>query len=182
MIVRPGVAVAVPSGRDPLVGTAGRAISAGFAVRPHARTAVATLVAMTRLPAPRDLPPLLTDDDLRRRIECLIGPALRDRTLWLFFLDGDHRQTPVLVPVEDMPHLPDDTVDRLGDVLEELLPDLATDMGPGSVVLVRERLGPDDVLPPDRAWADALAAMCRVRGVVLRGVYLVTPADTRRLS
>jgi hypothetical protein len=137
---------------------------------------------MTRLPAPRDLPSLLTDDDIRRRVECLIAPALRDRTLWLFFLDGDRRQAPVVMPVEDMPHLPDDTVDALGEVLEGFLPDLATDTGSGSVVLVRERLGPADVLAADRTWACALTTMCRVRDVVLRGIYLVTPTDTRRLA
>jgi hypothetical protein len=136
---------------------------------------------MTRPPAPHDLPPLRTDDDVRRRIETLIAPALRDGTLWLLFLDGDRRQAPVVVPVEDTPHLPDGLVDDLGSVLEGFLPDLATDTGPGSVVFVRERLGRPDVLPADRAWAEALTRMCRRRGVVLRGVYLVTPAGTRRL-
>lgn len=136
---------------------------------------------MTRLPSPRDLPPLLTDDDIRGRIETFIAPALRDGTLWLLFLDGDHRQAPVVMPIEDMPPLPDELVDRLGDVLEEVLPDLATDMGPGSVVLVRERLGPDKVRPADCAWVEALTAMCRARDVILRGVYLVTPTITRPL-
>ena len=137
---------------------------------------------MTRLPPPHDVSALLTDDDVRRRVASLIGPALRDRTLWLFLLDGDRRQSPVLVPVEDMPHLPDDVVDGLGCVLEGLLLELATDAGPGSVVLVWERLGPDDVLPADLAWAEALTTTCRARDVVLRGVYLVTPGDTKRLS
>ena len=136
---------------------------------------------MTRLPAPRDLPPLLTDDDIRRRVETLIAPALRDGTLWLLFLDGDQRQAPVVAPIEDLPPLPDGLVDNLGRVLEEVLPDLATDMGPGSVVLVRERLGPDEVRAADRMWADALTSMCRVRDVVLRGIYLVTPGATRPL-
>jgi hypothetical protein len=156
-------------------------MSVSFPVRPRTRTAAAKLFGMTRLPAPRDLPPLLTDDDIRRRIETLIAPALRDGTLWLFFLDGDRRQAPVVVPIEDLPHLPDDLVDNLGGVLEGLLPDMATDVGPGSVVLIRERLGPEKVLPADRAWADALAAMCRARDVVLRGMYLVTPTATRPL-
>ena len=136
---------------------------------------------MTRRQSPHDLPPLLTDDDIRRRIESLVAPALRDGTLWLFFLDGDHRQSPVHVPLEDLPRLPDGVVDNLGKVLEGVLPDLTTDMGPGSVVLVRERLGPVTVLPADRAWADALATMCRAHDVVLRGIYLVTPTATRPL-
>ena len=136
---------------------------------------------MTRTPSPHDLPPLLTDDDVRRRVETLIAPALRHGTLWLLFLDGDQRQSPVLVPIDDVPPLPDGLVDDLGGVLEGVLPDLATDMGAGSVVLVRERLGPAGVLSADRTWADALAVMCRTRDVVLRGIYLVTPTATRRL-
>lgn len=140
------------------------------------------LLGMTRLPSPHDLPPLLTDHDVRRRVETLIAPALRDGTLWLFFLDGDHRQSPVLMPIDDMPAVPDDRVGALGGVLEEILPDLATDMGPGSVVLIRERLGPERVLPADRVWAEALSAMCLARGVVQRGVYLVTPRSTKQLG
>ena len=157
-------------------------IRRGSPVRPRGPAAPAKLFDMTRTPAPRDLPALLTDDDIRRRVESLVAPALRHGTLWLFFLDGDRRQAPVVVPVEDMPHLPDETVDALGEVLEEIVPDLATDTGPGSVVLVRERLGPGDVLGSDRTWARALATMCRARDVVLRGIYLVTPTDTRTLA
>ena len=137
---------------------------------------------MTESPPPPDLPALLTADDVRRRVESLVGPALRDDTLWLLFLDGDQRQAPVVMPIEDMPALPDETMTGLGCVLEEFLPDLATDRGPGSVVFVRERLGPDGVLPTDRVWAEVLQTMCRARRVVLRGVYLATPREVRPLS
>jgi hypothetical protein len=140
------------------------------------------LSAMTRIPSPHDAPPLLTDDDVRRRVEALVGPALRDRTLWLFFVDGDHRQAPVVMPIEGTSHLPDEMITGLGDVLEGFLPDLATDAGPGSVVFVRERLGPNDVLRVDRVWAEVLATMCRSRRIALRGVYLATPGATRKLS
>lgn len=140
------------------------------------------LSGMTRIPSPHDAPPLLTDDDVRRRVEVLVGPALRDRTLWLLFVDGDHRQAPVVMPIEELPHLPDGTITGLGSVLEGFLPELATATGPGSVVFVRERLGPDDVLPADRVWAEVLGTMCRARRILARGTYLATPGGTQRLS
>ena len=136
---------------------------------------------MTEPPSPLIAEPLLTDDDVVRRVEALIAPALRDDTLWLLFVDGDHRQAPVVVPIEDLPRLPDSMVIGLGEVLEGFLPELATATGPGSVVLVRERLGRDGVLPDDRVWASVLTTMCRARAIALRGVHLVTPGGVRRI-
>ena len=137
---------------------------------------------MTELPPPRDLPPLLTDDDVTRRVATLVGPAAKDRTLWLLFVDGDDRQAPVVMPVEDMPGLPDDVVPALGEVLAGFLPELATDAGPGSVVFVRERLGPDEVIPADRAWAETLTAMCRRFAIPSRGIHLSTPGRVQRMA
>ena len=112
---------------------------------------------MTEL-SPATAPPLRTDDDVARRVAALIGCATGNDKLWLLFVDGDDRQAPVVVPVEEMPGPPDgEVVTGLGDVLEGFLPELATAAGAGSVVFVRERLGPDFVLPADRAWAEALA-------------------------
>lgn len=136
---------------------------------------------MTRMPSPATAAPLLTDHDVLRRVEALVGPATRDGTLWLLFVDGDHRQSPVVVPIDDTPRLPDALVAGLGEVVEGVLGDLATAAGPGSVVLVRERLGPDAVTADDRAWAGALTAMCRTRGIALRGVHLATPGGVRRI-
>jgi hypothetical protein len=140
-----------------------------------------TLSGMTSPPSPATAAPLLTDHDVLRRVEALIGPALQDGTLWLLFVDGDHRQSPVVVPVEDVPRLPDAMVAGLGQVVEEVLPDLATAAGPGAVVFVRERLGRDEVVPDDRVWAAALTAMCRARRLALRGVHLATPGGVRRI-
>lgn len=136
---------------------------------------------MNTPPSFHDAPPLLTDDDVTDRVTSLVGTAARDRTLWLLFVDGDNRQAPIVMPVEDMPRLPDDVVPALGEVLGGFLPDLATDAGPGSVILVWERLGPDRVLPADRAWAEALAAMCRQSEVPLRGVHLSTRNRVQRM-
>jgi hypothetical protein len=132
--------------------------------------------------SPATAPPLRTDDDVARRVAALIGRATRDDTLWLLFVDGDDRQTPVVMPVEEASGPPDrKMVMALGNVLEGVLPDLATAAGVGSVVFVRERLGPDFVVPADRAWAEALATMCREREIRSRGVHLSTRGMTKRI-
>jgi hypothetical protein len=137
---------------------------------------------MTEL-SPATADPLRTDDDVARRVADLVGRATRDDTLWLLFVDGDDRQAPVVMPLEEMSGPPDVAlVAALGDVLEGVLPDLATAAGAGSVVFVRERLGPDDVLAADRAWGEALVAMCRKRGIRQRGVHLSSPRRTQRVS
>ena len=136
---------------------------------------------MTEL-SPTTAPPLRTDDDVARRVADLIGCAAGSDKLWLLFVDGDDRQAPVMMPVEEMSGPPDDElVAALGDVVDGILPDLATPSGVGSVVFVRERRGADYVLPVDRAWADALVAMCRKRGIRMRGVHLSTPRRTQRV-
>jgi len=132
--------------------------------------------------SPATAPPLRTDDDVARRVAALIGRATRDDTLWLLFVDGDDRQTPVVMPVEGASGPPDrEMVMALGNVLEGVLPDLATAAGAGSVVFVRERLGPDFVVPADRAWAEELATMCREREIRSRGVHLSTRGMTKRI-
>jgi hypothetical protein len=84
--------------------------------------------------SPETAPPLRTDGDVARRVAALVGRALRDDTLWLLFVDGDDRQAPVVVPVEELAGPPDDEmVTALGNVLEGFLPDLATAAGVGSV-------------------------------------------------
>lgn len=133
---------------------------------------------MTR---PTDLPPLPTDDDGLARVRDLVGAAIVDRRLWLMFVDGDGRQAPVLMPVDGMPAVPDpEAVRGLAEVLRGIEPDLATDRA-GSVILTYERLGPEEVLADDVAWADVLRGACRAAGVELRGLFLSTRGGVRRL-
>ena len=132
--------------------------------------------------SPATAPPLRTDDDVARRVAALVGCATRDDTLWLLFVDGDDRQAPVVMPVEELTGPPDgEVIAAIGEVLDGILPDLATATGAGSVVFVRERLGPDFVVPADRAWAEALATMCRQREIRSRGVHLPTRGMTKRI-
>jgi hypothetical protein len=134
------------------------------------------------IPHPADAPPLLTGADALRRVEQLVGPAAAVRQLWIMFVDGDGRQTPVVVPVSDLPRRPQDgPLDGLSQILAGLRDDLATDAGPGSVILTFERIGTDAVLPADREWADALTAVCGRAGIALRGLFLSSDARVRSL-
>jgi hypothetical protein len=134
------------------------------------------------IPNPTDAPPLHTDADVLRRVEQLVGPATAGRQLWIMFLDGDGRQAPVVVPVSDLPRRPQHgPLDGLSRILAGLRDDLATDAGPGAVVLTFERIGTDTVLPADREWAAALTTACGRAGIALRGLFLSTAGGVRGL-
>ena len=126
--------------------------------------------------SPVDLPPLTTDEDVLARVRTLVGVA-RTPQLWVMLLDGDGKQSPVVVPVADIPR-----PDALVRVLRGLRAELVTDRGPGAVVVTRARTGADTVLDADREWAAALAEVCRAAGVVLRATVLSTPGGVRWLG
>ncbi len=133
------------------------------------------------IPDATNTPLLLTDADVLARVQSLGGPACTDRQLWIMFVDGDNRQAPVLMPVSDMLRQPSGLLDGLAGVLHGVYGDLATDMGPGSVILTLERRGPAHTHPPDRAWTEALVRTCRSIDVGLRGVFLSSDTGVRRL-
>ena len=130
---------------------------------------------MTTTPAAS--PPLLTDDDVRERVESLVGPALVDRRLWLFLVDGDRRQVPVDIPIEDLPARPE-LVETLARMLGQVADAGDTDAGPGSAVFVLERTGPGT---GDGAWRTALESVCESAGLGLLGVFTATADGVRRV-
>lgn len=129
-----------------------------------------------------DAPPLLTPEDVYRRVEDLVGPAGKDGTLWIMWVDGDGWQAPTVMPIDQCPRRPDPGMQHgLIGALGALRADLTTDLGPGSVILTLERFGPEFVLPDDRAWVDYLADACDRAEMPLRGIFLSTPAGIRPL-
>ncbi|MDQ3273873.1 MAG: hypothetical protein M3Q39_02285 [Actinomycetota bacterium] len=127
-------------------------------------------------------PPLMTDADVLVRVEQLVGPAAADRRLWIMWVDGDGRQAPVVVPIDDIPRHPDPSqLAGLAEVLSGLRDELTTELGPCSVILTLERLGLDGVLPGDHTWAAALAEVCERAGTPLRGTFQATRGGVRRL-
>lgn len=128
------------------------------------------------------LPPLVSDEDVLARVAQLVGTAITDRQLWLMLVDGDGLQAPFVVPISGMPRNPDARgLAPFSRVLSGLSAEFATDSGPGAVIFTRERRGSDVVSPLDRAWAEALADVCRSADVALRGVYLSTPCGVQRV-
>jgi hypothetical protein len=125
---------------------------------------------MTLTPAQAAEEPLLTEADMKRRIEELIAPAIHNGQLWILFLDARRRQLPLMVPIEDMPATPDASqVSSLIAVLRELRPEY------DSVILVMERLGTDAVAAVDRRWAAALRDEAAKQGVTIAAIFALTP-------
>jgi len=122
------------------------------------------------IPDALDLPdlPLTTDEDVTERVRDLVGRAAR-RQLWLFFLDADDRQLPVLLPVTDFPPSPDG---GQADHLAASLAAVVAELDAAQVVVVWERRLDDRATPLDRAWAARLAEACRAARVRLRGQLL----------
>ena len=132
------------------------------------------------MPDALDLPdlPLTTDEEVTERVRDVVGCAAR-RQLWLFFLDSDDCQLPVLLPVPDFPPSPD------GGSAEQLAASLAAvveQLGAAQVVVVWERRLDDRATTLDRAWAARLAEACRVAGVRLRGQLLSHRRGVRWLA
>jgi hypothetical protein len=118
--------------------------------------------------------PLLTERDMRQRITDLLAPAIHPGQLWVLLLDRLRVQSPVVIPIEDCPGLPDPaTLDSLAGALRAVLDDLPD--GPGSVIFVRERLGTDQVTVDDHGWAAGLTGACDRAGVAVTGVFLLAP-------
>ncbi|GAB3606551.1 hypothetical protein GCM10027413_19600 [Conyzicola nivalis] len=115
-----------------------------------------------------DLEPLTTDTLIERRVGSLIGRA-QNRQIWLLFLDCDHVQSPLVLPVSDIPVAPpDDDLDNWS----ELLRGATAAVDCADVIVVIERYATERLTDADRAWARMLSDGCRVAGVTLRAVLL----------
>lgn len=139
-----------------------------------AEAARPTLTTMTIDAFAAPFEPLLTEQDMRDRITGLLAPAINPAQLWVLVLDELRRQTPLMMPIDDCPDLPDPAgLDALADLLTTALDENVD--GAGSVIFVRERLGPDRVTADDRCWAAELAGACARAGVEVTGTFLLSP-------
>ncbi|RFA23395.1 hypothetical protein [Subtercola boreus] len=125
--------------------------------------------------------PLTTDTQIEDRALRVIGTAAR-RQLWLMMLDDLHNHVPIVIPLDDLPPVPDRTET---DVLVSRLAGILDIADASQLILVWERPGRGRLAEPDTVWARALAENCLRRGVRLRaqllshtrGVTLLSPAD-----
>jgi sugar phosphate isomerase/epimerase len=122
--------------------------------------------------------PLLTDQDIERRVADLIGRA-NSRQLWLLFLDEVGVQLPLLIPIEGLPTTPtDEQTDEVVAGIRELMGEI----GASAVVTVLERYGPATLTEQDAAWVRSLGRACAEHGVTLRAQLLSHRAGVRWLD
>jgi hypothetical protein len=125
-----------------------------------------------------DLEPLTTDEAIEGRVASLIGRA-QNRQIWLLFLDQNQVQSPLVLPVSDIPVAPpDDDLDNWS----EFVRGTTEAVDAGEVIVVLERFAPERLTDADRAWARMLRDGCRVAGVTLRAVLLSHRNGVRLLA
>jgi hypothetical protein len=124
--------------------------------------------------------PLRTDDDVLRRVDLLLDDDARQlRSIVLLFLDGDGRQLPVVVPIDDVPERPDPLiVGNLCWIVAEAL--TLYPAGSAVVVLTRPELCPGN--EADRYWARNIDRSAREHGAPIRMLCLASPSGVVRLT
>jgi hypothetical protein len=110
---------------------------------------------MTKPPL-ADVPIRSADELTRRWATVLDPPVFGARSLWLMWLDDDGRMLPVVIPVDDMPRLPDRALltglmSVHDGVTEEHL------RGGGHFALAWCRPGRPEITEDDDAWVAALS-------------------------
>jgi hypothetical protein len=98
----------------------------------------------------------------------------------LFFLDGDGRTLPVVVPIDDVPEDPEPAVvENLCWILSQVLGEHEPD---ASVVIMLTRPGAAEPDCTDLIWRGRLAEAAAGRGVRVRLMCLATPSGLLTLT
>jgi hypothetical protein len=117
---------------------------------------------------------LLTNAAILDRIGQLIPPPAREwRSLVLFFLDGDARTLPVVVPVDDLPEDPEPAV--IGNLCWILSQVLGEQEPEASVVIMLTRPGAAEPDRGDLIWRDRMSDAATRQGARVRLICLATP-------
>lgn len=125
--------------------------------------------------------PLRTDADVLARIAQLIAPADRERrSLWLFFLDRDQAQLPVVMPIADVPDDPDPEL--VGNLCWTIAEALGKGGPASSVVIALTHPGPASPGAADRAWHSRLRDGAAAHDAHVRMMCLATPEGVAPLS
>lgn len=80
------------------------------------------------------------------------------RSLWLIFLDEEGRQSDLIVPIDDIPMLPDA---RDVQAIVDLVTRVREEVGVADVPMLISRPGPSGMTEGDRLWAAALTGALR---------------------
>ncbi len=110
---------------------------------------------MTTTPPLADVP-IRSADDLTRRWTALLNPPVFGaRSLWLCWLTSDGRMLPVVVPVDDLPLVPEPAmVMGLRQVHDSIVEEQLG--GDGHLALALCRPGEPRITEDDDEWAEAL--------------------------
>ena len=111
--------------------------------------------------------PLTTDALIEERVAALVGRACR-RQIWFMFVDKEHRQLPLIMPVSDPPMLPDATVSALARNIDQSVESIDAH----SVIVVLERYADAVFTAADKAWARALSEAFDTAGLPVRAVLV----------
>ena len=111
---------------------------------------------MPTTPALPDVPVRSTLALTRRWIALLQPPTFRTRALWLAWFDAEGRQSPVLIPVDDLPVTPEPAMFEGLRLLNETVVSAQLG-GDGHLAMALCRSGETVVSDSDDEWVDALA-------------------------
>lgn len=130
---------------------------------------------------------LSTDDDLRDMLQFILEGAER-RQLWVLFIDDERRLARPILPMDDYPPDPLETVrvEDLGEVAHSHLMMhrigvLREVTDNAAVVLVWERRGSDWLGAEERAWARAMAEQARDLDIPLRAQFVLHDGGVRQI-
>jgi len=135
------------------------------------------------MPLARDVlaEPVKTDADVLARVAAIISEDARAlRTLWLFFLDSRGTQSNVVVPIDDLPGLPDE--EFAGGICQIVSQVVAESVPGGTAVVTLSRPGPPVPGEGDLRWAAALRRGAARHETPVRMVCLATPGGVRELG
>jgi hypothetical protein len=119
--------------------------------------------------------PVLVDPEvIRDHLELIIGPDERARHGVWFALCDDEARPIVHAAVDDAE--PDPSPPECEAIVTPFATVLA-EGGSGTLLVAVTRPGTGTIGDVDRCWFRAVHAVCRRLGVVVLGVYLVTPRD-----
>ena len=123
------------------------------------------------------MPPIRTQEDLHRHWRALMGRlGFSQRYLWLQLIDSDHRPSPVLMQIDEVPEHPEPhMLDHLMHVLRVVL---VEDPG-SSVAPLVARPGAAGITDADHAWAAGLTAAARRDRIPMEPVHLATDEELR---
>jgi len=103
--------------------------------------------------------PVRSAAELTRRWEQLLEPpTFRLRSLWLTWFDADGRQSPVVIPIDDLPRSPDAGMFEGLRLLNESVVSAGLGDG-GHLAMALCRPGKAVPLDSDDEWVDALAGI-----------------------